>query len=119
MSNAAIYFHPESFDTDVRRLIAGSARGCFLKGFVRHADLDRFQFLERRRQAQGRARSAFALPTWEEAEQVYRYISRQASTRVEEVMAETPEPQKLAVERGTEWLMKFGALRVADDEAAP
>jgi glycosyltransferase involved in cell wall biosynthesis len=61
--------------------------------------------------------AAFALPTLEEAEQVYRYVSRRASTSVEEVMAEIPEPRKMIVERGMGWLLKFGVLRVADDEA--
>ncbi len=40
--NAAIYFHPEGFDTSSPKLMGRHAAGeGFLKGWVRHADVDR------------------------------------------------------------------------------
>ena len=42
MGNAAIYFHPEGYDTTGARLMGRHAAGeSFLRGFLRHADIDR------------------------------------------------------------------------------
>lgn len=43
MSNAAIYFHPEAFNTATQSLMGRHAAGeSFMRGFLRHADVDRF-----------------------------------------------------------------------------
>lgn len=43
MSNAAILFHPDGYDTGGRRLMGRQSAGeGFLKGLLRHADVDRF-----------------------------------------------------------------------------
>ncbi|MBX3482746.1 glycosyltransferase family 4 protein [Phenylobacterium sp.] len=45
MSNAAIYLHPNAFDTSGEALLGRHSAGeSFLRGFVRHADVDRFHF---------------------------------------------------------------------------
>lgn len=45
MSNAAIYMHPNGFDTTSGRLLGRHAAGeSFLRGFLRHADVERFYF---------------------------------------------------------------------------
>lgn len=45
MANAAIYLHPDGFDTSAKRLLGRHSAGeSFLRGFVRHADVDRFYF---------------------------------------------------------------------------
>jgi glycosyltransferase involved in cell wall biosynthesis len=43
MSNAAIFFYPEAFDTSAPRLMGRQAAGeSFLRGFLRHAEVERF-----------------------------------------------------------------------------
>jgi glycosyltransferase involved in cell wall biosynthesis len=43
MGNAAIYFHPDAFDTSASRLLGRHSAGeSFLRGFVRHASVDRY-----------------------------------------------------------------------------
>ncbi|WP_334163246.1 glycosyltransferase family 4 protein [Phenylobacterium sp.] len=43
MSNAAIYLHPNGFDTTGKALLGRHSAGeSFLRGFLRHADVDRF-----------------------------------------------------------------------------
>jgi len=43
MANAAIYFHPDGFDTSANRLLGRHSAGeSFLRGLFRHADVDRF-----------------------------------------------------------------------------
>ena len=43
MTNAAIYFHPEAFNTATQSLMGRHAAGeSFMRGFLRHADVDRF-----------------------------------------------------------------------------
>jgi glycosyltransferase involved in cell wall biosynthesis len=43
MQNAALFLHPEAFDTTTGRLLGRHAAGeSFLRGFLRHADVDRF-----------------------------------------------------------------------------
>ncbi|MBL8772023.1 MAG: glycosyltransferase family 4 protein [Phenylobacterium sp.] len=45
MSNAAIFLHPNGFDTTGQTLLGRHSAGeSFLRGFVRHADVDRFYF---------------------------------------------------------------------------
>lgn len=45
MSNAAIYLHPNGFDTSGKALLGRHSAGeSFLRGFIRHADVDRFHF---------------------------------------------------------------------------
>jgi len=45
MSNAAIYLHPNGFDTSGKVLLGRHSAGeSFLRGFVRHADVERFYF---------------------------------------------------------------------------
>ncbi|WP_374469832.1 glycosyltransferase family 4 protein [Phenylobacterium sp.] len=45
MSNAAIYLHPNGFDTTGKELLGRHSAGeSFLRGFIRHADVDRFHF---------------------------------------------------------------------------
>ena len=45
MPNAAIYLHPDGFDTSAKRLLGRHSAGeSFLRGFVRHADVDGFHF---------------------------------------------------------------------------
>lgn len=45
MSNAAIFMHPEAFDTSKKQLMGRHSAGeGFLKGFIRHADVERFHF---------------------------------------------------------------------------
>ncbi|HYC02728.1 MAG TPA: glycosyltransferase family 4 protein [Azospirillaceae bacterium] len=47
-ANAAIYFHPEGYDTSAPKLMGRHAAGeGFLRGFLRHADVDRFFCLSR------------------------------------------------------------------------
>ena len=42
MSNAAIFFHPDGYDTTGARLMGRHSAGeSFLRGFLRHADIDR------------------------------------------------------------------------------
>lgn len=43
MSNAALYFHPDAYDTSRPRLMGRHAAGeSFLRGFLRHADVDAY-----------------------------------------------------------------------------
>lgn len=43
MSNAALYFHPDAYDTTGARLMGRHSAGeSFLRGFLRHAEVDRF-----------------------------------------------------------------------------
>jgi glycosyltransferase involved in cell wall biosynthesis len=43
MTNAAIYFHPNGFDTSGSQLLGRHSAGeSFLRGFLRHGDVDRF-----------------------------------------------------------------------------
>jgi len=45
MTNAAIYFHPDGYDTAGPRLMGRHAAGeSFLRGFLRHAEAERFYF---------------------------------------------------------------------------
>lgn len=45
MGNAAIYLHPNAFDTSEARLLGRHSAGeSFLRGFIRHGDVDRFHF---------------------------------------------------------------------------
>jgi glycosyltransferase involved in cell wall biosynthesis len=45
MSNAAIYLHPNGFDTSSGRLLGRHSAGeSFLRGYLRHADVDRYHF---------------------------------------------------------------------------
>jgi glycosyltransferase involved in cell wall biosynthesis len=45
MSNAAIYLHPNGFDTTGQQLLGRHSAGeSFLRGYIRHADVDRFHF---------------------------------------------------------------------------
>ncbi len=45
MGNAAIYLHPNAFVTSEARLLGRHSAGeSFLRGFIRHADVDRFHF---------------------------------------------------------------------------
>lgn len=45
MSNAAIFLHPNGFDTSGKVLLGRHSAGeSFLRGFVRHADVERFYF---------------------------------------------------------------------------
>ncbi|HEY3948959.1 glycosyltransferase family 4 protein [Phenylobacterium sp.] len=45
MTNAAILLHPDAFETDRPRLLGRHAAGeSFLRGFLRHAEVDRFYF---------------------------------------------------------------------------
>ncbi|HEX4709764.1 glycosyltransferase family 4 protein [Phenylobacterium sp.] len=45
MTNAAIYMHPNGFDTTSGRLLGRHSAGeSFLRGFLRHADVERFYF---------------------------------------------------------------------------
>jgi glycosyltransferase involved in cell wall biosynthesis len=45
MSNAAIYLHPNGFDTTGKFLLGRHSAGeSFLRGLLRHADVDRFHF---------------------------------------------------------------------------
>ncbi|MCR5877533.1 glycosyltransferase family 4 protein [Phenylobacterium sp. J367] len=45
MSNAAIYLHPNGFDTTGSQLLGRHSAGeSFLRGFLRHADVDQFHF---------------------------------------------------------------------------
>jgi len=44
MSNAVLYFHPDGYDTTGARLMGRHAAGeSFLRGFLRHAQVDQFQ----------------------------------------------------------------------------
>lgn len=45
MSNAAIYMHPNGFDTTTSGILGRHSAGeSFLRGFLRHADVERFYF---------------------------------------------------------------------------
>ncbi|RAK64752.1 glycosyltransferase family 4 protein [Phenylobacterium kunshanense] len=45
MSNAAIFLHPNGFDTSGQTLLGRHSAGeSFLRGLIRHADVDRFHF---------------------------------------------------------------------------
>ena len=45
MSNAAIYLHPDGYRTDRAQLMGRHSAGeSFLRGFLRHAEVDRFHF---------------------------------------------------------------------------
>ena len=45
MTNAAIYLHPNGFDTSGKELLGRHSAGeSFLRGFLRHAEVDRFYF---------------------------------------------------------------------------
>jgi glycosyltransferase involved in cell wall biosynthesis len=45
MSNAALYFHPDGYDTTGARLMGRHSAGeSFLRGFLRHAEVDEFYF---------------------------------------------------------------------------
>lgn len=45
MTNAALYIHPDAFDTTVPRLLGRHSAGeSFLRGFLRHATTDQFYF---------------------------------------------------------------------------
>jgi glycosyltransferase involved in cell wall biosynthesis len=53
MTNAAIFMHPEAFDTTRRQLMGRHSAGeGFLRGFIRHADVDRFHFWNAGRETQ-------------------------------------------------------------------
>jgi glycosyltransferase involved in cell wall biosynthesis len=44
MSNAALYFHPDGYDTTTGRLMGRHSAGeSFLRGFLRHAEVDQFE----------------------------------------------------------------------------
>ena len=44
MSNAVLYFHPDAYDTSGAKLMGRHAAGeSFLRGFLRHAEVDTFQ----------------------------------------------------------------------------
>jgi glycosyltransferase involved in cell wall biosynthesis len=44
MSNAALFFHPDGYDTTTGRLMGRHSAGeSFLRGFLRHAEVDRFE----------------------------------------------------------------------------
>lgn len=44
MANAAIYFHTDGYDTSGKRLLGRHSAGeSFLRGFLRHADVDQFR----------------------------------------------------------------------------
>ncbi len=44
MSNAALFFHPDGFDTTGARLMGRHSAGeSFLRGFLRHADVEQFE----------------------------------------------------------------------------
>jgi glycosyltransferase involved in cell wall biosynthesis len=46
MANAAIYYHPDGYDTGGAALLGRHSAGeSFLRGFLRHADVDAFNFL--------------------------------------------------------------------------
>ncbi|MFL5295271.1 MAG: glycosyltransferase family 4 protein [Phenylobacterium sp.] len=48
MTNAAIFLHPDAVDTQGPRLLGRHSAGeSFLRGFLRHADVDRFHFYAR------------------------------------------------------------------------
>src|SRR5262245_22072339 len=54
MSNAALYFHPDGYDTTGPELLGRHSAGeSFLRGFLRHADVDAFHFLNATRRAVG------------------------------------------------------------------
>ena len=45
MTNAALYLHPDGYDTQRERLMGRHAAGeSFLRGFLQHAEVDRFHF---------------------------------------------------------------------------
>lgn len=45
MGNAAIYLHPNAFDTSEARLLGRHSAGeSFLRGFIRHGEVDQFHF---------------------------------------------------------------------------
>ena len=45
MQSAAIYFHPDAFDTTTGRLLGRHAAGeSFLRGYMRHAEVERLDF---------------------------------------------------------------------------
>ena len=45
MSNAALFLHPNGYDTTGQSLLGRHAAGeSFLRGFLRHADVDRYHF---------------------------------------------------------------------------
>jgi glycosyltransferase involved in cell wall biosynthesis len=45
MQNAALLFHPDAYDTTTGRLLGRHSAGeSFLRGLIRHADVDRFHF---------------------------------------------------------------------------
>jgi len=53
MSNAALYLHPDAYDTSGARLMGRHSAGeSFLRGFLRHADVDRFHLWNVARQPQ-------------------------------------------------------------------
>ena len=54
MQNAALYLHSDALDTTTARLLGRHSAGeSFLRGFLRHADVDRFQFWDRAGQGRG------------------------------------------------------------------
>ena len=45
MSNAALLFHPDAYDTSGPQLMGRHSAGeSFMRGFLRYADVDRFYF---------------------------------------------------------------------------
>ena len=52
MSNAALYFHPDGYDTTGPQLLGRHSAGeSFLRGFLRHGDVPAFEFLNVTRKA--------------------------------------------------------------------
>ena len=46
MSNAAIFFHPDAYDTTGAQLMGRHSAGeSFLRGFLRHAQIDQLHLL--------------------------------------------------------------------------
>ena len=51
MTNAAIFFHPDGYATDRERLMGRHSAGeSFLRGYIRHADLDRLHLWKAKNQ---------------------------------------------------------------------
>ena len=52
MTNAAIFFHPDGYATDRERLMGRHSAGeSFLRGFIRHAEIDRLHLWKAKNQA--------------------------------------------------------------------
>ena len=69
MSNAAIAFYPDSFDTSVDKLMGRQSAGeSFLRGFIRHGQTDELYFV-----ADGTGGAAFASTLEEHERNVARW----------------------------------------------